>query len=151
MSTQNIKKFLDQHHIKYISMMHSPAYTAQEIAESAHVSGRQLAKTVIVNIADREAMVVLPGNQQVDFKKLTQATGADKVELATEHEFKDKFLDCELGAMPPFGNLYNMPVYISSLLAKHDYILFNAGSHSELIQMSYHDFERIVKPNVISL
>jgi len=96
-------------------------------------------------------MVVIPANHQVNFAKLKEATGAQTVDLATESEFKDKFTGCEVGAMPPFGNLYDMPVYMSDQLSEQDHILFNAGSHSELMQLDYQDFENLVKPKMIGI
>lgn len=150
MPVQNLKSFLDSQHIKYILITHSPAFTAQEIAASAHISGKQLAKTVIVKINDQFAMVVLPAHDHVNFSVLKEVTGVTNVDLATETEFKGKFPGCEVGAMPPFGNLFDMPVYVSNRLTTLNQIAFNAGSHSELIQLSYRDFERMVKPKVIA-
>lgn len=150
MPVKKLKEFLDSHHVKYVSMTHSPAFTSQEIAAAAHVSGRQLAKTVIVKLEGHLAMVVVPANAQVNFAKLRAMAGAE-VDLASESDFKDQFAGCEVGAMPPFGNLYNMPVYISSQLAEQDQILFNAGSHSELMQLSYAEFEKWVKPIVSAI
>lgn len=150
MPVKKLKEFLDNHQVKYVSLSHSPAFTSQEIAAAAHVSGKQLAKTVVVKIDGRLAIVVEPANNQVNFSKLREAIGASDVDLALESEFKDKFPGCEVGAMPPFGNLYDMPVFVSSALTKQDHILFNAGSHSELMQVAYSDFERLVKPKVVA-
>lgn len=151
MPVKKLKEFLDSHGVKYVTLTHSPAFTAQEIAASAHISGKQLAKTVIVKLKGRLVMVVLPANDHINFAKLRALTGEEQVDLATESEFKDKFPECEVGAMPPFGNLYNMPVYVSSDLSKLGHILFNGGSHSELIQMTFSDFERLAKPKVAML
>ena len=151
MPVKKLKEFLDNHSVKYLSTTHSPAFTSQEIAASAHISGKQLAKTVIIKMNDKLAMVVLPANDQVNFSKLKEGVGTASVDLASESEFKDKFPGCEVGAMPPFGNLYDMPVYVSSQLSHQDHILFNAGSHSELMQVAYQDFERLVKPKVVVL
>lgn len=151
MPVKKIKEFLDKHEIKYVSMSHSPAFTSQEIAAAAHISGREMAKTVVVKIDGKLAMVVVPANHQVNFAKLRDATGAKAVDLASESEFKDKFSGCEVGAMPPFGSLYDMPVYLSSILGQQDHIVFNAGSHSELVQLSFPDFEKLVKPKVLAL
>jgi Ala-tRNA(Pro) deacylase len=151
MPVKKLKEFLDNHHIKYVSMTHSPAFTSQEIAAAAHISGKQLAKTVIIKMDGRLAMIVMPANDQVNFAKLRDVTGASGVDLASESEFKDKFAGCEVGAMPPFGNLYDMPVYVSSQLSQQDHILFNAGSHSELMQLAFPDFERLVKPKMVAL
>lgn len=150
MPVKKLKEFLDSHKVKYLSMTHSPAFTSQEIAAAAHVSGRQLAKTVIVKLDGRLAMVVLPANDQINFAKLREVTGTSTIDLASESDFKDKFAGCEVGAMPPFGNLYDMPVFVSSQLSQQDHILFNAGSHSELMQVAFGDFERLVKPKVVA-
>ena len=151
MPAKRLKEFLDGHHAKYVTISHSPAFTAQEIAASAHVSGKELAKTVMVKIDGQMAMAVLPASYKVVFASLKEATGAKQVELATEQEFRDMFPECEIGAMPPFGNLYGIEVYVSESLAEDDHIAFNAGSHTELIKMSYKDFERLVKPKVVKL
>lgn len=150
MPVKQIKEFLDNNHIKYASMTHSPAFTAQEIAAAAHVSGRQLAKTVIVKANGKFAMVVVPASEHINFAKLREVIGSD-VDLASESEFKDKFAGCEVGAMPPFGNLYDMPVFVSEELSHQNEVLFNAGSHSELMKVDFHDFERVVKPKVVMM
>lgn len=149
MPVKRLKEFLDSNNVKYVSVSHSPAYTAQAIAASAHVSGKELAKTVMVKVDGRMAMAVLPASYQVDFDKMKDATGADMVELASEMEFKDLFPGCEVGAMPPFGNLYDMEVFAAAKLAEDEEIAFNAGSHTELIKLAYKDFEQLVKPKVV--
>jgi Ala-tRNA(Pro) deacylase len=149
MPLQKLREFLDRHGAKYVTVSHSLAYTAQEIAASAHVSGREMAKTLMVKLDGRLVMVVLPASEKLDFDLLRDATGSRAVELATENEFVGLFVGCELGAMPPFGNLYGVDVYVSSGLAKDEEISFNAGSHTELVRMSYADFERLVKPTKI--
>lgn len=151
MPAKLLKNFLDSHQVKYLSLMHSPAFTAPEVAESAHISGKQLAKAVIVKMDGNMAMVVLPSTEHVNFAKLREVTGIHDIELASEFDFKDIFLGCEIGAMPPFGNLYHVPVYVDSALAKQDHILFNAGSHSELIEMKFADFERLVQPKIVAI
>jgi len=150
MPSLKFKDYLDNQHVKYTSTMHSPAFTAQEVAANAHVSGKHLAKVVIVKIGDKLAMVVLPANDHINFASLKAATGEQDIDLAPESSFKGKFPECEVGAMPPFGNLYDMPVFVSSQLSHWDQIIFNAGTHSELMQMAYQDFERLVKPKVIA-
>jgi Ala-tRNA(Pro) deacylase len=150
MPLKQLKEFLDSKNIKYITISHSPAYTAQAIAASAHVSGKELAKTVMVKVDGKMGMAVLPASCQVDFDLITEAVGARKVELASEAEFKDLFPECEVGAMPPFGNLYDMEVFVAARLAEDDEIAFNAGSHTELIKLSFKDFERLVKPKVLT-
>jgi Ala-tRNA(Pro) deacylase len=149
MPAKRLKEFLDAQQIKYVSIQHSPAYTAQEVAASAHISGRDLAKTVVIKIDGRTAMAVLPANRKILISELKEALGVDELRFATEAEFKTLFPDCEIGAMPPFGNLYGMEVYVAPSLAEHAEIAFNAGTHSELIRLAYKDFERLVQPKVI--
>jgi Ala-tRNA(Pro) deacylase len=149
MPNKVLKEYLENHKVKYASINHSPGFTAQEIAAAAHVSGKSLAKTVIVKIGGKLAMVILPANEHVSFGALKEATGVS-VDLASESEFKHKFPECEVGAMPPFGNLYDMAVYVSNHLTDHEQIIFNAGSHSELVKMAYRDFERLVHPKEIT-
>ena len=151
MPTQRLKEFLDSNKVKYVAISHSQAFTAQEIAASAHIPGRQLAKTVMVTLDGEMAMAVLPATDQVDLRLLKKATGVKKAKLAGEKEFKDLFPDCEIGAMPPFGNLYDLEVYVAANLAEGVEIAFNAGSHTELIRMAYADFERLVEPKVAEL
>ena len=146
MPVRRLKEFLDENKVKYVSISHSPAYTAQEIAASAHIPGKEVAKTVMVKLDGKMAMAVLPASYQVDLQRLKQVAGAEHIELATEDEFKDLFPGCEPGAMPPFGNLYDMQVYVSESLAEDEEIAFNAGSHTELLRMSYADFESLVAP-----
>ena len=146
MPAQKLKEFLDRHGIKYATTSHSLAYTAQEIAASAHITGQELAKTVMVKIDDKMAMAVLPASYKVSFDLLKKAAGASKVELANEQEFKDMFPESEVGAMPPFGNLYGMEVFVDESLSQDDEIAFNDGSHTELMKLAYRDFERLVKP-----
>jgi Ala-tRNA(Pro) deacylase len=148
MPVKKLKDFLDQNHVKYVTISHSPAYTAQQIAASAHVPGKELAKTVMVKIDGKMAMAVLPASYQIDFGRLKQAAGAQQVELAGEEEFKGLFPTCDVGAMPPFGNLYNIGVFVEAHLADDDEIAFNAGSHTELVKLAYSDFERLVQPAV---
>ncbi len=151
MPVQRLKRFLDDHHVKYVTVSHSRAYTAQEIAAAAHIKGRELAKTVMVKIDGEMAMVVLPASLKVDFYLLMDAFDAERVELAIEEEFKDRFPHCEVGAMPPFGNLYGMNVFVAEELAEDREIAFNAGSHTELVKLAYHDFARLVQPRLLDL
>ncbi len=151
MPVKKLKKFLDSHDVKYVSIIHSPAYSAQAIAESAHIPGKELAKTVIVKIDDRFAMAVLPAAYRVHLGHLKVAVSASHVELATETEVEDLFPDCEKGAMPPFGNLYDMEVYVAEQLTEDEEIAFSAGSHTELIRFTYKDFDRLVMPRITAL
>jgi len=150
MQLSKVKAFLDANGIKYIILSHSKAYTAQGIAAVSHISGRELAKTVIVKLDGALAMAVLPASYQVDLPVLKRATRSQSAELASEREFKQYFSDCETGAMPPFGNLYGIPVYVDETLAHDKAIAFNAGSHYELIKMAYSDYERLVGPQVLN-
>ena len=151
MTLSKLREFLDSHHVKYLVISHSLAYTAQGIAALAHVSGKKLAKTVIVKIDGILAMAVVPASFHVDLVRLRTLTGAQTVEIASEPEFKDAFPDCETGAMPPFGNLYDMPVYADASLAKNDEITFSAGTHRELVRMGWDDVVRLVDPKVYPL
>ena len=148
MPIDKLKDFLDESGVKYAQVSHSPAYTAQEIAAAAHIPGKDLAKTVMVKLDGKMVMAVLPASYRVDLKKLKKLAKVKKVELATEEEFKEHFPQSEVGAMPPFGNLYDMPVFVAQPLPEDEQIAFNAGSHSELLQMAYADFERLVSPNL---
>ncbi len=150
MPVTRLKKFLDDQNVKYVVIGHSPAFTAQEIAERAHIPGKELAKTVMVKVDGDLAMVVIPASAKLKVAHLKQALGAAEVELAGEHEFKDAFPDCETGAMPPFGNLYGMKVFVAQALREDEEIAFNAGSHSELIRLPYSEFERLVRPTPLA-
>jgi Ala-tRNA(Pro) deacylase len=150
MPAKRLKEFLDREGIRYSSQPHSTAYTAQEVAASAHIPGSHFAKTVIVSIDGKLAMVVLPANRKVILQDLRDITGSDRVTFASEDEFKARFPDCEPGAMPPFGNLYGMDVFVSPELTQDDEIAFSAGTHGEVIRMAYRDFERLVHPRVAS-
>jgi len=151
MPVRKLKEFLDANRVKYVTISHSLAYTAQEIAATAHLPGKELAKTVIVKADGRMVMVVLPASLKINFDLLADALGTKKVELATEREFKQLFPDCELGAMPPFGNLYGMDVYVAESLTEDKEIAFNAGSHTELMRLPYEAFSMLVKPNVVKI
>ncbi len=151
MPVKKLKEFLDGHDVKYVSISHSPAYSAQTIAESAHIPGKELVKTVIVRIDDNFAMVILPASYRVHLGHLKVELSASHVELATETEVENLFPDCEKGAMPPFGNLYGMDVYVAEQLTEDEEIVFSAGSHTELIRMSYKDFESLVTPKITAL
>jgi Ala-tRNA(Pro) deacylase len=148
MPLTKLREFLDNYNVPYVVISHSVAYTAQGIAALAHISGKELAKTVIIKLDGELAMAVLPASFLVDTVML-RATGARTVEIATEREFKDRFPDCEVGAMPPFGNLYGMKVYVDTSLTKDKEIAFNAGSHRELVRMAFQDFVRLVEPKIL--
>jgi Ala-tRNA(Pro) deacylase len=151
MPVKRLKEFLDSHQVKYVSITHSPAFTAQEIAASAHIPGKELAKAVMIKIDGRMAMAVLPASYKIDFDLLEETLRAQRIELATEQEFKSLFPECEIGAMPPFGKLYGLETYVADTLAEDEWIAFNAGSHTELIKMSYEDFMRLAEPTVVEI
>jgi Ala-tRNA(Pro) deacylase len=149
MPTKKLREFLNSQNVPYMTVAHSVAYTAKEIAALTHISNKELAKTVIVRIDGAMAMAVLPASYDVDLVALRAAIGAKSVTLAKESEFKDRFPECDIGAMPPFGNLYGMAVYVDESLTKDKDIAFNAGTHEELLQVSYADFARLVNPTVL--
>lgn len=151
MPLETLKHFLDQNGVKYVSVRHSPAYTAQELAALAHVPGKEWAKTVMVKLDGKMAMAAVPASGRVIFDRLREAAGAKAAELATEQEFRDLCPGCEVGAMPPFGNLFGMEVYVDTQLAEDEEIAFNAGSHTEMVKLPYRDFARLVKPTVAKL
>jgi len=151
MPLTTLREFLDSHNVKYMVISHSVAYTAQGIAALVHLSGKKLAKTVIVRIDGGLAMAVVPASFHVDLDLLRNAAHAQTVELATEQEFKNAFPDCETGAMPPFGNLYGMSVYVDASLGEGEEITFNAGTHRELVRMAWVDMMRLVKPQIVNL
>ena len=149
MPTKMLREYLDQNKVRYVTIKHSVAYTAQEIAASAHIKGKELAKTVLIKVEGKMAMCVLPASNKIDFDLLKESLDGKSLRLANEIEFKDKFPECDVGAMPPFGNLYEMEVYVEESLAKDEEIAFNACSHVELIQMAFKDFGRLVKPRLM--
>lgn len=151
MPLSRVKEFLDEHRIRYVVISHSVAYTANGIAALTHIPGKELAKTVIVKIDNALAMAVISASQHVDLARLKAATAAKTVEIATEDEFKDRFPDCETGAMPPFGNLYGISVFADEDLSRDKEIAFNAGSHRELVRLAWEDFERLVHPQLMKL
>lgn len=151
MPLKKVKDYLDTNNIKYVIISHSPAYTAMQVAQSAHIPGIELAKTVMVKIDGSMTMIVLPSSYKIDFDLLKDLTGARKIELAAEKEFKSIYPYCELGAMPPFGNLYYLGVYVTESLTHDKEIAFPAGTHNELIKMDYSDFKKLVKPKVLKI
>lgn len=149
MISQKLREFLDSSGVRYQTEVHERTVDAARTAEAAHVPGREFAKTVIVRADGRLLMTVLPATDQVHVDQLKRSLGAKEVELADESDIDTAFLDCELGAMPPFGNLYNMDVFVSEHLREDETIAFNAGTHEDVIRMSYQDYDRLVRPNVL--
>jgi Ala-tRNA(Pro) deacylase len=147
---KRLKEYLDGNDIRYISIDHSPAYTGQELAEAVHISGKEIAKTVILKAGGSYMMAVLPASRKINFDYLEEQIAAKGLRLAQEDEIKDLFPDCEVGAMPPFGNFYDIPVYAASALSEDEEIVFNAGTHTDAIRMSYNDYIRLVDPNIVN-
>lgn len=149
MPLKKLIDYLDDHGKKYVVVKHSPAFTAQEVAASAHIPGKEMIKTVMVKADGDMKMIVLPSTHDADFEAIKNVLKVDEVELATEPEFEDMFPDCELGAMPPFGNFYDMDTLVAEVLTEDEEIAFNAGTHKELVKMNYKDFEELVKPKIV--
>jgi Ala-tRNA(Pro) deacylase len=151
MPARQLSEFLDSNDVKYVTIRHSPAYTANEVAASAHIPGKDMAKTVIVEVDGKMAMAVVPASSRLNLGELKEIAGAETVALADERKFQGLFPDCEIGAMPPFGNLYGLDVFVADSLAEDEEIAFNAGSHTELVRLAYQDFERLVHPRVAKI
>jgi Ala-tRNA(Pro) deacylase len=151
MFTSNVREYLDQRHAKYVTISHQPAYTAQEVAAAAHIPGRMMAKTVMIKLDGEMAMVVLPADRRVDLEYLKKITRAHTVRLASEDEFKGMFPGCEVGAMPPLGELYGLEVYAARELTEDDEIAFNAGSFTEVVKLPYAEFRRLARPRVFDI
>jgi Ala-tRNA(Pro) deacylase len=143
--------FLKENGVPFQTQHHAQAFTAQEIAASEHVPGKMLAKVVMLTDGDELTMAVLPAPDHVDLKKAQAAVGGKPLRLAQESEFAQRFPDCEIGAMPPFGNLYDVPVYVDDALTEDETIVFTAGSHTDTMSLAYDDFERLAQPNVADL
>lgn len=149
MISTRLKQFLDQNQVGYDVVQHDPAFTAQQLAARLHVPGREFVKVVVVKLNGTYALAVLPAPLRINFKALAQGAGAKKCSLASETEFQQLFPDCELGAMPPFGNLYNLPTYVDQDLSAEETIVFNAGTHAEAIRLRYSDFTRLARPRLV--
>jgi Ala-tRNA(Pro) deacylase len=150
MPLTKLQAFLDANHVAYKVLTHAEAFTAQEVAAVEHVHGREHAKVVILRSGPEFMMAVLPAPYHVDLGRMRAMTGKPNLAMATEQEFLALFPDCEPGAMPPFGNLYNMTVWVDQSLTLDKEIVFNAGTHTQSIRMAYADFARLVHPKVAS-
>ncbi|HKZ53104.1 MAG TPA: YbaK/EbsC family protein [Candidatus Acidoferrales bacterium] len=148
MISTRLKKFLDDYGVGYDVMHHDPAFTAQELSARMHISGYEFVKVVVVKMDGQFALAALPAPLRVNFKQLAHVAGVKKVSLASEEEFQQLFPDCELGAMPPFGNLYNLPTYVEQDVAGNENIVVNAGTHAEAIRLRYSDFSRLARPRL---
>jgi Ala-tRNA(Pro) deacylase len=144
-----MREFLNENGVLYTNIRHPPAFTSAEIAETVHLDQRSFAKTLVVFINDLMALVVVPASDRLALPELRDMFQTNHVRLATEEEFTDVFPDCARGAMPPFGNLYGLPIYVETSLTEQPEIAFNAGTHTEVIKMAYADFDRLVRPLVL--
>jgi len=148
---KRLRQFLDANGVDYEVHSHAKAYTAQEVAAAEHVPGRELAKVVMLRDDAEFLMAVLPAPYHVDLEQVGKVTGRRGLHLAREAEFSDLFPGCEPGAMPPFGNLYGIPVWVDAALTRDEEIAFNAGNHEQTVHMKYVDFARLVHPRLASL
>lgn len=148
MAGQQLNQMLDERNIKYITINHSPAYTARETAASTFVPRGEFAKTIIVDMDGAKVMAVVTASRHVDLAALRELAGAGTVRLATEDEFKNLFPDCEIGAMPPFGSLYHLQVFVDEMVTRADDLCFNNGTHEQILRMDCDDYLRVEKPTV---
>lgn len=146
---QSLRHFLDEHDARYEIIPHQRDYSAQRTAADTFTPGREFAKCVLLWIDNYYALAVLPADHMIDFEKLREVLGASEAGLAREDEIRRIFPDCEVGAEPPFGNLYGLPVYVAQQLTEDPYITFNAGTHEEAIRMNYQEFASLVEPMTV--
>jgi Ala-tRNA(Pro) deacylase len=148
---RKLKETLDEANISYEVYHHALAYTAQEVATAQHLSGKEMAKVVMLNVDGNLVMGVIAANQKINLNTVKSSLGAKEARLASEDEFSSRFPECEIGAMPPFGNLFGLPVFVDPALEKDEYIYFNAGNHVQTVRLKYQDFARLVKPQTARL
>lgn len=148
---KKLKELFDEAKVSYEVYNHPLAYTAQEIAQRQHFSGDQMAKVVMLEVDKRLVMAVITASQKVHLMTVRASLGAAEVRLATEDEFVSRFPDCEIGAMPPFGNLFGLPVYVDPAVTQDESIYFNAGNHVQTVRIRYDDFEKLAAPQVVRL
>lgn len=148
---ERLETYLRENRVSFEVQHHPPAFTAQEVAANEHIPGKTLAKVVIVFADQKLVLLALPAPYRVDLEKVRTLLGANAVRLAKEEEFAAVFPDCEVGAMPPFGNLYGLPVYVDRTLTEDETIVIQAGTHTDTISLKYADFERLVRPTVADL
>lgn len=146
---ERLESYLRQQQVSFDVQQHHTAYTAQEVAQTEHIPGKLVAKSVVVWADGQLILLVLPATYRVDLARLNAAIGATVTRFAHEEEFSDTFPDCEVGAMPPFGNLYDLPVYVDKSLTTDETIVFPAGSHTETMSLRYDDYARLVEPTII--
>src|SRR5690554_1808282 len=150
MPVQQLKEYLDQANVEYMCLPHPPAFTAQQLAHHVKIAGDRVVKTVIIELDGKMAMLVMPATWRVRWDTLSRILDTDFVELADEQEFQDRFPDCEVGAMPPFGSLFGMTVYCAEPLTEQAELAFAAGSHTETLHMKTRDFLNLVQPMVLN-
>lgn len=143
-----LQQYFERNNVPYEVILHEEVYTAQELAQALHTPGRELVKVVIVKADGAFRMSVLPASRRIDLEALKKFWNAGAVVIASEQEFKDLFPEAEIGAMPPFGNLYNIEVWVDTSLTMDEHITFNAGTHYKAVRMFYRDFERLARPRV---
>jgi Ala-tRNA(Pro) deacylase len=149
MATKRIRDFISGSKVSFGLINHRCAYTAQEVAETSRIPGRVLAKTVVVVLDGRLAIVAVPATRLVDLDKLRRETGASHVRLAEESEFRDAFEGCQVGTEPPFGNLFGMDTLVDRELVQEEHIAFNAGTHTDVYVVRTPDYIRLVGPRII--
>jgi Ala-tRNA(Pro) deacylase len=147
----HILQYLNQEGVDFERLSHARAVSATELAQTLHVTGRRVAKAVIVEASGRCVLCVLPATEWIDLRRLASELDTPNIRFVPESEFHAMFRDCEVGAEPPFGSLYGMPVIVDRALAREPEIVFRAGSHEEAIQMTYADFARLERPKVIPI
>jgi Ala-tRNA(Pro) deacylase len=145
---RKLKDYLEKNRVRYEVGVHEMLYTAQEIAAALHVPGKEMAKVVMVKADGKMVMLVLPASYRVETKKLKKVLECKKLGIAKERDFEELFPDCEAGAQPPFGNLYNLEVWVDQVLSQDEFIVFQAGSHVETLKIKYNDYARLVNPKV---
>jgi Ala-tRNA(Pro) deacylase len=145
---RKLKDYFEENNVPYEVGFHPEAFTAQEIAAAQHVPGKEMAKVVMVKADGKMLMLVLPASYQIDMKKLKKVLQSKKVSMAKEKAFEEFFPDCEVGAMPPFGNLYHLEVWVDQVLTEDTSIVFQAGNHIETVKVKYSDYARLVHPKV---
>lgn len=148
---RRLKELLGEAKVSYEVYNHPLAYTAQEIAAQQHFSGKEMAKVVMLEVDRGLIMGVIPGSQKINLNTAKTSLAAKEVRLATEDEFISRFPECEIGAMPPFGNLFGVSVVVDPALEKDEYIYFNAGNHVQAVRLKYADFAQLVRPQVARL
>jgi Ala-tRNA(Pro) deacylase len=147
---ERLQDMLERNQVRFTHTIHPEAYRAVEVARAEHIPPHKVAKTIVFHGDQGYGMAVLPADFLVDLQELRYMLGLSHLRLATEEELAELFPDCELGAMPPFGNLYNMPVYADSSLADEETIAYNAGTHRDVVHMKYADFKELVKPGIVT-